>query len=146
MINRITAGAPLRQLFLIEAVRHVRMPLAGYWSDYRIRIELAAIDAHRAAEAAANVKCRLDDCIACEARQDWFEIGDFPGQAAAIPCLLVLECACVLRGENALKQSMSTNATVPGVRARVAPGGNLSQPAKVMGPAFRMAGALLGIG
>src|SRR6516225_9896962 len=34
----------------------------------------------------------------------------------------------------------------PGVGARVAPGGDLGQPAEVMGPAFGMGGALLGIG
>ena len=33
---------------------------------------------------------------------------------------------------------------MPGVRARVAPGRNLGQPAEVMGQAFRMTGALLG--
>ena len=35
---------------------------------------------------------------------------------------------------------------MPGVGARVAPGCNLGQPAEVMGPAFGMACALLGIG
>jgi hypothetical protein len=61
LVDRVTAGAPLRQLSLIEAVRHMRMPCAGYRSDYRIGIELTAIDAHRAAEAAADIECRLDD-------------------------------------------------------------------------------------
>jgi hypothetical protein len=44
------------------------------------------------------------------------------------------------------KQSLSARAAVPGVRARVAPGRRLGQPAEVMGPAVRMAGALLGVG
>src|ERR1700746_2196151 len=44
------------------------------------------------------------------------------------------------------KHSLRASAAVPGVGARVAPGGNLGQPAEVMGPAFRMAGALLGTG
>src|SRR5580704_16779278 len=39
------------------------------------------------------------------------------------------------------KQSLSARAAVPGVRARVAPGRRLGQPAEVMGPAVRMAGA-----
>jgi 5,10-methenyltetrahydromethanopterin hydrogenase len=34
---------------------------------------------------------------------------------------------------------------VPGIRAQLAPGRNFGQPAEVMGPAFRMASALLGI-
>ena len=44
------------------------------------------------------------------------------------------------------QQSLSACAAVPGVRARIAPGANLAQPPEVMGPAFRVAGALLGIG
>jgi hypothetical protein len=47
-----------------KALGDVRMPFAGYRPDYRIGIELAAIDAHRAAEAAADIKCRLDEGIA----------------------------------------------------------------------------------
>jgi hypothetical protein len=42
-------------------------------------------------------------------------------------------------------QLLRASAAVPGIRARIAPDCNLGQPAKVMGPAFRMAGALLGI-
>jgi hypothetical protein len=42
--------------------------------------------------------------------------------------------------------SLPTGAAVPGVRARVTPGRNFGQPPEVMRPAFRMAGALLGIG
>jgi hypothetical protein len=106
------------------------MPLAGYQPDYRIRVELAAIDAHCAAETAADIACRLDDRVAREPRQDWFEIGDFPGQAAVDHSVPPLGCARVLRGENALKQSLSANATVLGVRARVAPNCKLGQPAK----------------
>ena len=66
------------------------------------------------------------------------------GLRRAIPCLM-WECARVLRGENALKQSLPANAAAPEVRARVAPNCKLGKSAKVMGPAFRMAGALLGI-
>src|SRR5260370_15506143 len=43
-------------------------------------------------------------------------------------------------------QSLPASAAVEGVWARVAPGGKFGQPAEVMGPAFGMAGALLGIG
>jgi hypothetical protein len=35
---------------------------------------------------------------------------------------------------------------MPGVRTRIAPGCKLGQPVEVMGPAFRMVGALLGVG
>src|SRR5262249_60103087 len=41
--------------------------------------------------------------------------------------------------------SLPAVAAVPGVRARVAPGSDLGQAADVVNPAFRMAGALLGI-
>ena len=44
------------------------------------------------------------------------------------------------------KPPLFAGAAAPGVRARVAPGRDLGQPAEVMGPAFRMAGALRGIG
>lgn len=43
-------------------------------------------------------------------------------------------------------QSFPAGAAVPGVWPRITPGGHLGQPAEVMGPAFRMTGALLGIG
>ena len=43
------------------------------------------------------------------------------------------------------RQSHRASASVPGVRARVAPGCDLGQSAEVMGPAFRMAGALLDV-
>jgi hypothetical protein len=49
----------------------------------RARIELAAIDAHRAAEAAADLERRLDDGVAREARRDRLKIRDFAGRAAA---------------------------------------------------------------
>ena len=48
------------------------MPFAGCRPDYRIGIELAAIDPHRAAEAAADIECRLDDGVTREARRDRF--------------------------------------------------------------------------
>jgi hypothetical protein len=44
------------------------------------------------------------------------------------------------------RQSLVASAAMPRVRAWVASGCNLDQPVEVMGPAFRMAGALLGIG
>jgi uncharacterized protein len=43
-------------------------------------------------------------------------------------------------------RSLPTSAATPRVRARVSPGSNLGESAKVMGPAFRMVSALLGIG
>ena len=54
--NRIAAGAPIRELVLIEPLGHARMPFAGVRPDHRAGIELAAIDAHRAAEAAADLE------------------------------------------------------------------------------------------
>ena len=83
LIHRIAAGAPIGKLLSIKALGDVRMPFTGYRPDYRIGVELAAINAHRAAEVAADIKYRLDDRIAREAWWDRFEIGDFPGRAVA---------------------------------------------------------------
>jgi hypothetical protein len=47
-------------------------------ADRRARVELATFDAHRAAEAAADVERRLDDGVGREAQREWFAIGDFP--------------------------------------------------------------------
>ena len=68
----------------------MRVPFAGYRPDHRAGVELATIDAHRAAEAAADLERRLDDGVAREARQDRFEISDLrAGLRRAIPFLLV---------------------------------------------------------
>jgi hypothetical protein len=48
--------------------------LAGFRPDHRARVELAAIDAHRAATAAADLERLLDDGVAREARQNRLEI------------------------------------------------------------------------
>src|SRR5580704_3148666 len=69
---------------------------------------------------------------------------DMTCQAVASHMSNLEEASC--RDVESGKQSLSAGAAVPGVRARVAPGRRLGQPAEVMGPAFRMAGALLGIG
>jgi hypothetical protein len=66
------------------------VPFAGYRPDHCAGVELAAIDAHRAAEAAADLERRLDDGVAREVRRDRFEIRDFAGGLRrAIPYLLV---------------------------------------------------------
>src|SRR5439155_23374675 len=83
LIDRVAPGAPIRQLLFVEALGHTRVPFAGHRPDHRAGVELAAIDAHRAAEAAADLERRLDDGVAREARRDSFEIRDFAGQAAA---------------------------------------------------------------
>ena len=73
MVDRVAAGAPVGKFFAVEALRHTRMPFAGRRPDHRVRVELAAIDTHRAAEAAADLERRLDDGVAREARRDRFE-------------------------------------------------------------------------
>src|SRR5215471_711288 len=83
LIDRIATGEPVRKLFVVEALGHVRMPFAGYRPDHRVGIELATIDAHRAAKAATDLEGRLDDGVAGEAWWHRLEIGDFPGRAAA---------------------------------------------------------------
>ena len=57
-----------------------------------------------------------------------------------------LPLACHPRRESAEGSHSLASAAAPGIRARVAPGGNLGQPVEIMGPAFLVAGALLGIG
>ena len=57
LVDRVAAGA--RQLLLVEELGHVRVPFAGFRPDHRAGIELAAIDAHRAAETAADLERRI---------------------------------------------------------------------------------------
>jgi hypothetical protein len=83
LIDRIAASAPVGKLLFVEALGHTRVPFAGYRPDHRAGVELAAIDAHRAAEAAADLERRFDDGVARQARRDRFEIRDFAGRAAA---------------------------------------------------------------
>jgi hypothetical protein len=52
LINRSAAGTPVGKLFFVELRGHMRVPLARYRPDHRAGLELAAIDAHRALEAA----------------------------------------------------------------------------------------------
>jgi hypothetical protein len=56
LIDRVATGAPIRQLILIEALRHARMPFAGVRADQPAGIEPAAIDAHGAAKVATDLK------------------------------------------------------------------------------------------
>ena len=70
LIDRIAPGAPVRQLLFVEALGHTRVPLAGYRPDHSAGVELAAIDAHRAAEAAADLERRFDDGVARQVRWD----------------------------------------------------------------------------
>jgi hypothetical protein len=59
--------------------------IRGFRPDHRAGIELAAVDAHRAAETAADLEGGFDDRVAREARRDRSEIGDFPGRGRASP-------------------------------------------------------------
>jgi hypothetical protein len=70
LIDRISPGPPVRKLLAGEELAdwHARVPLTGCRPDDSGRVELAAIDAHRAAEMAADLEGRLDDRVA---RQAW---------------------------------------------------------------------------
>jgi hypothetical protein len=70
LIDRIAAGAPVRKLLFVEALGHTRVPFAGDRPDHRAGVELATIDAHRAAEAVADLKRRFDDRVARETRRN----------------------------------------------------------------------------
>jgi hypothetical protein len=58
------------------------VPLSGFRPDDRAGVELAAIDPHRAPEAAADLEGGLDDGVAGEAWRDRLEISDFTGRDA----------------------------------------------------------------
>ena len=75
LIDGVPPGAPVGKLLLVELLRHARLPFAGFRPDYRARIELAAIDAHRAAKATADLERWLDDGIARQARRHWCGTG-----------------------------------------------------------------------
>jgi hypothetical protein len=70
LIDRVAAGAPVRQLLFVEALRHARVPFAGVRADHRAGIELPAIDAHGAAESSADLERGLDHGGAGKARDD----------------------------------------------------------------------------
>ena len=90
LIDRVAAGALAGKLLFVEALGHMRVPFAANGPDHRTGVELAAIDAHRAAEAAADIERRFDDGVPGETPRNRLEIGDFPGQAAAaIPFLFL---------------------------------------------------------
>ena len=72
LIDRIAASGPVRKLLFVEAHGHMRVPFAGCRPDHRAGVELATIDAHRAAEAAANLERRLDNGVARQARRRRF--------------------------------------------------------------------------
>jgi hypothetical protein len=94
LIDRVAAGAPVRQFLLVEALGHARMPFAGVRPDHRAGIELATIDAHRAAETAADLEGGFDDRVAREARQHRFEIGDFAGGLRRVIPVLLVRSGC----------------------------------------------------
>ena len=39
LIDRIAAGAPVRELLFVEALRHTRLPFARYRPDHRAGLE-----------------------------------------------------------------------------------------------------------
>jgi hypothetical protein len=43
LIDRVAARAPVRELLLIEALGHTRVPFAAYQPDHRGGVELSAI-------------------------------------------------------------------------------------------------------
>jgi hypothetical protein len=49
LIDRVAARAPVRELLLIEALGHTRVPFAAYQPDHRGGVELSAIRPRRAA-------------------------------------------------------------------------------------------------
>ena len=64
LIDRVASGPPVRKLLFVELLGHPRLPFAAYRPDHRARVELATVDAHRAAEAAADIERGLDDGVA----------------------------------------------------------------------------------
>src|SRR5689334_1437576 len=64
LTDRGTAGAPIRKLLFVKLRRHMRMPFARYRPDDFLGVKPAAIDPHRAAEAAADLERGFDDGVA----------------------------------------------------------------------------------
>ena len=88
--DRIAARAPVRELPFVEALGHARVPFAGLRPDHRAGIELAIIDPHRAAEAAADLERRLDDVLRARRAGTGSKCVTFRGGVRrAIPFLLV---------------------------------------------------------
>ena len=83
LIDGGAAGAPVRKLLIVELRRHMRMPFAGHRPHHRGGVELAAIDAHRAVEPAADLERGFDDGVARQARQDRLEIGERPFRSSS---------------------------------------------------------------
>src|SRR5437660_9750792 len=86
--------APVRELLVVEALGHVRVPLAGDGPDPRAGVEPAAIDAHRAAEAAADLERRLDDGVAGRGGTGSKYVTLRDGLRRAIPFLLARSGRC----------------------------------------------------
>jgi hypothetical protein len=84
---------------------------AGCRADRSPRMDLATIDAHRAAVAPADLKCRLDDSITCETRRDRFEICDFPGRAIAYLLVRLGSDTTDAPASPSLKQTFTSYAT-----------------------------------
>jgi hypothetical protein len=57
----------------------MRLPFDGFRPDHSAGVEPAAIDAHRAAEPAADFQGRRDDGVTREARPNGFEYVSFRG-------------------------------------------------------------------
>jgi psiF repeat len=57
LVDRVAAGVPVRQLLLVEALGHTRVPFAGFRPDHRAGIELAAVDA-----LLTSQQQRMKDC------------------------------------------------------------------------------------
>src|SRR5229473_3750352 len=120
LIDRIAARAPVRKLLFVEALGHTRVPFAGYRPDHCAGVELAAIDAHRAAEAAADLERRLDDGVARQARRGRFEIRDFAGRGAAghsVPPRSVRWVRTVLNSMRTKRQTVLPACVLPGAGA-----------------------------
>jgi len=79
LIYGVAAGAPVGKLLVVEAIGHMRLPFATYRPNDGAWIKVATIDAHRAAEAAADIEGGFDDGVAGKARRGRLEIRDFPG-------------------------------------------------------------------
>jgi psiF repeat len=67
LVDRVAAGVPVRQLLLVEALGHTRVPFAGFRPDHRAGIELAAVDALLTSQQQRMKDCnsqqqRMKDC------------------------------------------------------------------------------------
>src|SRR5580704_5115206 len=83
--DRVAAGAPIRKLLFIEALGHARVRFARLRPDHRPRVELATIDAHRAARRRRHCSRPSGGTVTVSASASAFLRATRPWARSALP-------------------------------------------------------------